>query len=289
MFQGVFTAMVTPFKNGKIDTEAFDKLVKRQKEAGVHGVLIGGCTGESFTVSLEERIELIKTALKYKDNNFKILAGTGSNNTEIALKFSKTIDKMDVDGLLVITPFANKPSQNGLIEYYKEIASNVEKPIIMYNVPGRTGVNLLPETIAELSKVENIVAIKQANANFDLMTKIRLLTPEIDLLSGEDTLTLPLLSIGGKGVICTVSNVAPHYMSTLVNSYFEGDIEKAREYHFKLFNLIKTMFIETNPAPTKYALKVMGLLNGELRKPLVEITEPSKKVVEKELKNAGLI
>ena len=173
MFKGVYTAMVTPFKNGKIDLDAFDKLVKRQKDAKVDGVLIGGCTGESFTVSLEERIELIKVALRYRDENFQVLAGTGSNNTEVALKYSKTIDKMDVDGLLVITPFANKPSQQGLIEYYKEIASGVEKPVIMYNVPGRTGVNILPETVAELSKVKNIVAIKQANANFDLMTKIR--------------------------------------------------------------------------------------------------------------------
>jgi|YNPMSStandDraft_2_1061718.scaffolds.fasta_scaffold01040_7 4-hydroxy-tetrahydrodipicolinate synthase len=283
MFKGVYTAIITPFKNNKIDLDNFEKLIERQKNAKVNGIVIAGCTGESFTLTYEEKIELTKIALKYKTDNFKIIVGTGCSSTEETINISKKIEKLSPDALLIITPYGNKPSQEGLFIHYKKIAENVSLPIMLYNVPGRTSVNLLPETVSRLSKIKNIVALKQALNDIDSMSKILQIAPEIDLLSGEDSLTLPLLSIGGKGVVCTVSNIIPEAMVSLCNSFFEGNLEKAKEIHLNIQNFIKACFIESNPTPLKYAYKYLGLSNGELREPLCEVSDSSKKIIEAEI------
>ncbi|MCX8058207.1 MAG: 4-hydroxy-tetrahydrodipicolinate synthase [Spirochaetes bacterium] len=283
MFKGVYTAIITPFKNGKIDLDNFEKLIERQKNAKVSGIVIGGCTGESFTLTLEEKIELTKSALKFRDKDFKIIVGTGTASTSETIETSKKIESLGVDCLLIITPYGNKPSQEGLYNHYKKIAENVSTPIMLYNVPGRTSVNMLPETIAKLSNIKNIVALKQALNDMDTMSKILQIAPNIDLLSGEDSITYPLLAIGGKGVVCTCSNIIPETMVELCNSFFNSNLDKAREIHLNIQNFIKACFIESNPTPLKYAYKYLNLSNGELREPLIEVSESSKKVIENEI------
>lgn len=292
MFKGVYTAIITPFKNNKIDLNNFEKLIERQKNAKVSGIVIGGCTGESFTLTTEEKIELTKCALNFRDENFKIIAGSGTSSTAETIEVSKKLENLGVDALLIITPYGNKPSQEGLFNHYKKIAENVSTPIMLYNVPGRTSVNMLPETVAKLSSIKNIVSLKQALNDMDAMSKILQLAPNIDLLSGEDSITFPLLAIGGKGVVCTCSNIIPEVMVELCNSFFNNDFEKAKKIHLNIQNFIKALFIESNPTPLKYAYKYLGLSNGELREPLCEVSESSKKAIENEinkLKEIGYI
>lgn len=289
MFKGVLTAQITPFNKGKVDIEKFGQLIKRQKDAGVDGIVIGGCTGESFTLEQEDCNLLWEEAIKYKDNNFKIIFGIAHNSTRRSIEMVKIANKYKPDGLLVITPFANKPSQSGLIEYYNSIAEVSDLPIIVYNVPGRTAVSITAETVQKLLNNPKIVAIKEALSDFDEFTKMKMLLKDFCLLSGEDTLTFPALCIGWDGVICTSSNIIPELWVEMFKKFKSGRIEEAAQIHIKIFPLIKVLFLEGNPAPLKYAMKLLGLYNGELRAPLVEVSEATKKQIEVELKNLGLL
>ncbi len=290
MFKGVYTALVTPFKDdGAIDLEKFSNLIQRQKDSGAAGVVIAGCTGESFTLNDDEKIDLLNEGIKYKSDNFKIIIGSGSSSTTKTISLSKRCENHGADALLLITPLGNKPSQQGLINHFKKVADNVNLPIILYNVPGRTGVKLETKSISELSGIKNIVAIKQAVASLDSMTEIRNFASELDLLSGEDTLTLPMLSIGGKGVVCTVSNILPKEMVALVDSYFKGDILNSEKIHKEIYSYIKMMFMESNPTPAKYCLYKMGLIDYNLREPLCSVSEETKKYIDEMLKKKKLI
>lgn len=289
MFKGILTAQITPFKNGKVDVEKFTQLIKRQKEAKIDGIVIGGCTGESFTLEQEDCNLLWDEAIKYKDKNFKIIFGIAHNSTKRSIEMIKTANRYKPDGLLVITPFANKPSQSGLVEYYNAVAEASESPIIIYNVPGRTAVSITAETTQKLSANPKIVAIKEALSDFDEFTKMKMLLKDFCLLSGEDSLTFPALCIGWDGVICTSSNLIPNLWVEMYENFKSGKIEKAAQIHVKIFPLIKVLFLEGNPAPLKYAMKLLGLYNGELRAPLVEVSDSTKKQIEVELKNLGLI
>lgn len=289
MFKGILTAQITPFKNGQVDLDKFSQLVKRQKDAGVDGIVIGGCTGESFTLEQQDCNLLWQEAIKFKSNNFKIIFGIAHNYTKRSLEMVKIANEYQPDGLLVITPFANKPSQTGLIEYYTKVAEVSKFPIIVYNVPGRTAVSITAETVLKLSENKKIVAIKEALSDFDEFTKMKLLLKDFCLLSGEDTLTFPALCIGWDGVICTSSNIIPDLWVDLYKNFASGNLEKAASIHLKIFPLIKSLFLEANPAPLKYAMKVMGLYNGELREPLVEVSDNTKKQIESELKKLNLI
>ncbi|MFN3410730.1 MAG: 4-hydroxy-tetrahydrodipicolinate synthase [Exilispira sp.] len=289
MFKGILTAQITPFYNGKVDIEKFTQLIKRQKDSGINGIVIGGCTGESFTLEQEDCNLLWQEAIKFKSKDFNVIFGIAHNSTLRAIEMIKIANNYKPDGLLVITPFANKPSQSALVEYYNTIAEFSDSPIIVYNVPGRTAVSITAETVLKLSSNKKIVAIKQALSDFDEFTKFKLLLKDFNLLSGEDTLTFPALCIGWDGVICTSSNIIPELWVEMFSYYRKGDIEKAAGIHLKIFPLIKTLFIEGNPAPLKYAMKLMGLYNGELRAPLVEVSDTSKKQIEEQLKILKLI
>ncbi len=289
MFKGILTAQITPFINGNIDTKKFFELIERQKNAGVDGIVIGGCTGESFTLEQEDCNLLWEEAIKFKSSDFKVIFGIAHNSTKRSIEMIKIANKYKPDGYLVITPFANKPSQNGLIEYYNTVAEISDAPIIIYNVPGRTSVSITAESISRLSENKKIVALKEALSDFDEFTKVKLLNKDFCLLSGEDTLTFPALCIGWDGVICTSSNVIPDLWVKMFQYFNENNIKKATEIHLKIFPLIKVLFLEGNPAPLKYAMKLLGLYNGELRPPLVEVSDNTKKQIEEQLKKLDLI
>jgi len=291
MFKGILTAQITPFKDGKIDIETFERLVERQKQASIDGIVIGGCTGESFTLELEECQSLWKSAKKFQSETFKVIFGVAHNSTARTLEMISVANKYDPDGLLVITPFANKPSQTGLVKYFTKVAEVSTSPIILYNVPGRTAVSLNAETILKLSENPKIVALKEALSEFDEFTRLRNIinSNNFSLLSGEDSLTFPALCIGWNGVICTSSNLIPDLWVKMYRAFLEKDLKTASSIHLSMFSLIKSLFVEGNPAPLKYAMKLMKLYNGELREPLVEVSDSSKSLLEKELKNLNLI
>lgn len=289
MFEGILTAQITPFKNGEVDVPKFSELIKRQKEAGVHGIVIGGCTGESFTLEQKDCNLLWDEAIKYKSKDFKIIFGIAHNSTKRSIEMINIANKYSPDGLLVITPFANKPSQTALFDYYNSIAEVSNSPIIIYNVPGRTAVSISAETVLKLSSNPKIVAIKQALSEFDEFTKLKMLLPDFCLLSGEDSLTFPSFCIGFDGVICTSSNIIPDIWVDMYKKFKNKDIEGAAKLHLQIFPLIKSLFLEGNPAPLKYAMKRIGLYNGELRSPLEEVSDNTKKQIDTELKNLKLI
>lgn len=272
MFQGSFPAVVTPFSNGSIDEEKFKSLINMQLEQGVDGIVCAGSTGEAATLSDEEKCELVEITKKVIGNK-PVILGTGTNNTKTSIALTKKAKEAGADGVLMVSPYYNKPTQEGLYQHYKAIAENVDIPIILYNVPGRTSSHIEPETVARLAKVDNIVAIKEASGNLDNVTKILHLAPDFTVLSGDDSLTYPMLCLGGKGVISTTANIAPKDFYRMCHSYFEGDIETAQKMHFKTFPLIKAMFIETNPIPVKRSLQYLGWINGELRLPLIQLSE----------------
>jgi len=271
MFKGVYTAIVTPFKSNKIDENSLEKLIEFQIKNGVSGIVACGSTGESATLSFKEHIRVIELAAKFASGRVKVIAGTGSNNTNEAVELVKEAEKLHIDGHLQITPYYNKPTQEGLYLHFKKIAEYAKLPIILYNVPTRTAVNILPETVLMLAKIDNIKGIKEASGSIEQVTAILRSAPEdFYLLSGDDAMTLPIIAIGGHGVISTVSNVAPKDMSLMADYCFKGDYKSARKLNFKLLPLIHAMFIETNPIPVKKALNIMGFIENEIRLPLSE-------------------
>lgn len=292
MFEGSTTAMVTPFKYGELDEAGFRRLVRHQLNCGTDGILVAGCTGEAAALSWDEIKRLIIWAdeeIRHHSKHAFLLAGTGLNNTQLTIQRTQAAQSLGVDGVLLITPYYNKPSQEGLLAHYTKVAENSDVPIVLYNVPGRTGANLLPETVAELAEIDAIVALKEASGNLDQVTKLLTLTNKITVLSGDDSLTLPMLSIGGNGVISTVSNVDPKRMSKLCQSWFSNKLDETRLMHSELFNLIKTMFIETNPMPVKAALSIMGMIENELRLPLTPVKPENIPLIETALRDVGLL
>lgn len=289
MFEGSYVALVTPFKNGKVDFEKLKELVEFHVKNGTNGLVPCGTTGESATLNYEEHEKVIEVVVKQVAGRIKVVAGTGSNSTAETIEMTAFAKKVGADGVLIVAPYYNKPTQKGIYLHFKKVADEIAIPIMIYNIQSRTAVNIEPETIAKLhSDCKNIVAIKEASGSLEQMAKIKMLCPKMDIVSGDDALTLPLMSIGGVGVVSVVANIVPRDVSEMVWAYLKGDVEKAKGLHYKLFNLIKAMFIETNPIPVKTAMNLMGLCSDELRLPMCGMDEKNKEKLIKEMKNYGL-
>lgn len=288
MFEGVSVAIVTPFSRGKVDYANLEKLVHWHVEQGTDTIVPCGTTGESPTLSHEEHEQVIDTVVKAAAGRAKILAGTGSNSTSEALRLTKHAAEAGCDGALLITPYYNKPTQEGLYQHFRVVAESVDIPQVIYNVPGRTGVSIAPETVARLAKLKNIVGIKEASGSLDQASAIAELC-DIEILSGDDSLTLPIMSIGGKGVISVIANIVPKDLKAIVTAYNAGDTVRARELHIKLFPLCRAMFLETNPIPVKTAMRLIGTLNGEMRLPLCGMAEANEAKLKQALAAYGLL
>ena len=288
MFTGSIVAMVTPFKDGKVDSDKLGELVEYHINNGTNAIIPCGTTGESPTLTHGEHGEVVGKVIEVANGRIPVIAGTGSNNTSEALSLTRHAKETGADGSLIITPYYNKPTQQGLYEHYKAILEEVDIPIIIYNVPSRTGVSISPETVARLFEFKNIVAIKEATGDIDQASQIINLC-DITVLSGDDSLTLPLMSIGGKGVVSVVANILPREVSELVSSFLNGEIENSQKLHKRLFSICKAMFIETNPIPVKTAMKLQGRLNGEMRLPLCNMSDEHEEQLRKILEKHDLI
>jgi len=290
LLRGSMVALVTPFKGGKIDKRALKKLIDFHVANGTDAIVPCGTTGESATLSHEEHTKVVEMTLEYVDGRIPVVAGTGSNSTEEAIQLTKHAERAGADAALLITPYYNKPTQEGLYQHFRAVAREVRIPIILYNVPARTSVNLLPETICRLTELKNIKGIKEATGDLkqigDLIT---LCGDRMTVLSGDDFTTLPILAIGGKGVISVTANVAPRDVSDMVHAYLRGDEKDAVALHTALWPLHKAMFLETNPIPAKTALGMMGMINPEMRLPLVPLSQANREKLAKTLKAYGLI
>jgi 4-hydroxy-tetrahydrodipicolinate synthase len=290
MFKGAIVAIVTPFKNGEIDEEALRELIEFQIESGTDGIVPCGTTGESATLSHEEHDRVVEIAVNAVKKRVPVIAGTGSNSTREAIRLTKHAYEVGADGALMVTPYYNRPTQEGLYQHYKAVAEEVPIAIVPYNVPSRTGTNILPETDARLAKISNIVGIKEASGDLKQISKvIQLCGDDFDVLSGDDFTVLPILSVGGKGVISVVSNVAPADMAGLVDAFESGDYAKAREFHFKMWPLMEALFFETNPIPSKASLSMMGKINYELRLPLCRMSDANYDRLKQVLVEYGLV
>ena len=292
IFKGAGVAIVTPMKeNQDVNYEKLEELINQQIDEGTDAIVIAGTTGESSTLTMEEHHDVIKAAVEFTKHRVPVVAGTGSNCTRTAIQLSQEAEEAGVDGLLIVTPYYNKATQAGLISHYSQIADSTKCPIIMYNVPGRTGCNLLPETVATLfSAKENIVGLKEATGNMAQASKTMALTDgKIDMYSGEDGLVVTLLSIGAVGVISVWSNVAPAKVHQMCDSFFKGDIETARKIQLEGLPLVDALFSEVNPIPVKKALNLMGMEVGPLRSPLCEMGETNAAKLAEVMKNYGLL
>jgi len=290
MLKGAITALVTPFKNDRIDEEAYRALIERQIREGIHGLVPCGTTGESPTLSHAEHKRVVSICIDQVKKRVPVVAGAGSNSTAESLELTKHVQDAGADYALIITPYYNKPTQEGLYQHYKTIASQTRIPIVVYNVPGRTSLNLLPETMARLSELPNIVGLKDATGDLKQGAKtLELCGDKITVLSGDDFTVLPLLAIGGQGVISVVSNVAPADMAEMCNAFFQGSLAAARKLHFKMWPLMEAMFYETNPAPAKTALKLMGQITGEVRQPLCPLSQANETRLRQVMQEYGLI
>lgn len=290
IFEGCGTAIVTPFTEDGVNFEEFKKLIENQIKNNVDAIIVCGTTGEASTMTQKEREETIKFAINVVQHRTKVIVGTGSNNTRTAVEMSRFAEEIGADGILVVTPYYNKTTQQGLIAHYTEIAKSVNLPIIMYSVPGRTGVNILPETCKELSKIENIVAIKEASGNISQVAKIAsLCKDDLTIYSGNDDQIIPVLSLGGKGVISVLSNIMPKYTCDMTKKYLEGSVEEATKMQLEVIDLIDALFIEVNPIPVKYALNLMGYNFGKPRLPLIEMSSKNKQLMEEIMRKHKLI
>lgn len=286
LFKGCGTALATPFSDTGINFDEFKKLIEFQISNGVSALIVCGTTGESSAMTFQEKIDTIKCAVECSNGRVPIIAGTGSNNTLQTIELSKKAEELGVDGLLIVTPYYNKTTQEGLIAHYSAIAKEVKLPIILYNVPGRTGLNILPRTCLELSKIDNIVGIKEASGNLSQVAEIaHLCREQLPIYSGNDDQILPVLSLGGKGVISVLSNVKPKLVSDMVNKFFEGNINKAIDLQLASIPLTKALFCEVNPIPVKSALSMIGFNFGIPRLPLVEMQKANQEILKKELNN----
>lgn len=290
MFKGSMVAIVTPFRNGKVDEKALGDLVEFHIKGGTDVIIPCGTTGESATLSHEEHHRVIEIVIQAANRRCPVIAGAGSNSTDETLDLTRFAKKTGADGVLLITPYYNKPTQEGLFQHFKKVAESVDIPIVLYNVPGRTGVNMLPSTVARLRGIKNIVGIKEATGDMKQVSElIRLCGRDFDVISGDDFTTLPLLHLGGVGAISVTANIAPSDCASMFDAFFAGRYEEALRLHFKLEPLHGAMFIETNPIPVKTALAMMGRINEEFRLPLCPMAEPNKEKLKKALKDYGLI
>ena len=290
MFKGSMVAIITPFKEGKVDEETYRELIEFQIENNTSAIIPCGTTGESATLSIEEHGRVIDMAVEAVNKRVPVIAGTGGNSTSEAIELTRHAKKVGADATLQVTPYYNKPSQEGLFRHFSAIADAVSLPQVLYNVPGRTGVNLLPETVARLAECPEIVAIKEASANLGQMAEIvRLAGENLTLISGDDNLTLPILSIGGKGVISVVANIVPRDNADLLTAWEEGNIDKAKALYLKLLPLCQAMFYETNPVPVKTSLALMGKIQDELRLPLAPMATANLEKLKKALRDYGVL
>jgi len=289
MFGGSMVALVTPFKeNGEIDFKVLEDLIEFHIREKTDGIVPCGCTGEAATLKHEEQKKVIEFVVNKVNKRIPVIAGAGSNSTTEALDLAAFAKKAGADAALLITPYYNKPTPQGQYLHYKKIADEVGVPVILYNVPGRTGTNMLPETIARLSKIKNIVAIKEANPSLDQVSRIISLC-DITVLSGNDSVTLPILCVGGKGVISVAANVVPRKIHDLVQNFQDGKIQEAQKIHLELFPLFEALFYETNPIPVKESLALMGKIQPNLRMPLCRMGDANKERLVKVLKDLGLV
>jgi 4-hydroxy-tetrahydrodipicolinate synthase len=291
MFRGAYTALVTPFKNGQVDYGALEALIENQISKGIDGLVPCGTTGESPTLTEKEHGEVIAFTVKTSRGRLPVIAGTGSNATAEAIQLSRHAKEVGADAVLLVCPYYNKPSQRGLIAHFTAIADAVVIPQILYNIPGRSVINMTPETIFELSRHPNIVGVKEASGNLEQMTRIRsLCAPDFSLISGDDTLTLPVLSVGGTGVISVTSHIIPQETSRIVHSYLEGKTDESRDLFMKYFDLVKTIVTaDVNPVGIKTALALRGQVAEEFRLPLVPASPDAKETIRKQLDRHGLL
>jgi 4-hydroxy-tetrahydrodipicolinate synthase len=290
MFEGVYTALVTPFRDGAVDERALQELVELQIAAGIDGLVPCGSTGEAATLSHAEHRRVIEVVVSAARGRVPVLAGTGSNSTAEAVALTQHAKEAGADGALLISPYYNKPTQEGIVAHYAQIAREAAFPLVAYNIPGRTASNILPTTLARLAEIDQIVGVKESCGNLDQMAHVIASCPEdFAVLSGDDSLTLPLLALGGRGVISTSSNVAPADMVGLVRAFRAGDLARARDLHYRLLPLFDALFVETNPIPVKAALAMRGLIRDELRLPLTPITPPCRERLQAVLKELGIL
>lgn len=290
IFKGSGVAMITPFKDERIDYTAYTRLLELQIISGTDAIIVCGTTGEASTLSPEERSELIRFTVERVDGRIPVIAGTGSNSTRHAIELSREAEALGVDGLLVVTPYYNKTSQKGLIAHYEAICEQVQLPILVYNVPSRTGLNVLPATMEAIQKrCENVVGIKEASGNIEQIVNLAALCPQLDIYSGNDDHILPVLSVGGKGVISTIANAVPSEVHNLCMAYFANRPQVARQIQFSLLPIWKAAFAETNPIPIKAMMKRLQLCEEELRLPLVPASKETRTLIEKALGDFGLL
>jgi 4-hydroxy-tetrahydrodipicolinate synthase len=290
MFSGAMVAIVTPFSNGKVDEEAFRRLINFQIENGTQAIIPCGTTGESATFTHEEHKFVVEFTIKEVNGRVPVIAGTGSNSTAEAIELTRHAREAGADAALMICPYYNKPTQEGLYQHFKAVAEAVPMPIIMYNIMARTGVNMVPETVARLAGIDNIVGTKEASGNLQQMTEIiELCGPTFDVISGDDPLTLPLMAVGGTGVISVASNVAPGQVLEMTSAFLNGDLAKAQELNIRLQPLFRALFLETNPIPVKMALGFMGMIDPEMRLPLYPMGPANTEKLKKVLADYGLL
>ena len=290
MFHGALTAMITPFRDGAVDEAALRELIEWQIQSGIDGLVPCGSTGESATLSHAEHERVIKITIEQTRKRVPVVAGTGSNSTAEAIRLTASAREMGADGALLISPYYNKPTQDGIYKHYKMVAANVDLPIFAYNIPGRTGSNVAPETFARLAEIKNIIGVKEASGSTEQTSDIlRLTNGKFTVLSGDDALTVPLMAIGAKGVIATIGNAMPREIHELAAAGLAGDFERARQLHYKMLPLMRTLFIETNPICIKQALAFMGKCCNELRMPLVPMTAPAAEKLKAAMKELRLI
>ncbi len=290
MLSGSMVALVTPFKDGKVDWESLEGLVDFHLKNGTHGIVACGTTGEAATLTHEEHREVIQRVVRHANKKIPVIAGTGSNSTQHAIELTRQAEELGADGALLISPYYNRPMQEGIYQHYKKVAESVGIPLIIYNIPSRTGSKIEPETLARLSEIKNIAGVKEATGSVDqAIDVIRLCEDRLALFSGEDSLTFSLMALGGQGVISTVANVTPREMSELTEACLQGNWKKGKELQFKLVPLIRAVFIETNPIPVKTALSIMGKCRGDLRLPLTPMSEGNLKKLRQAMTDFGLI
>jgi 4-hydroxy-tetrahydrodipicolinate synthase len=291
MFTGTYTAIVTPFKNGKIDEAALGRLIGLQIRAGVDGIVPVGTTGESPTVDYEEHVRIIERSVKFAGGKIKVLAGTGGNSTSEAIYLTEHAEKVGADGSLQVAPYYNKPTQEGLFQHFREVARCTRMPIVLYNIPGRCGIEIGVDTVKRLAQqCKNIIGIKEAGGNPDRVSQLRAaLGPRFEILSGDDALTLPFMAVGAQGVISVASNVIPRQVAQMVEAYATGKTQAALRLHQKYYPVFKDLFIETNPVPVKAALAMLGQIEEEYRLPLVPMSAKNREVLQATLKAVGVL
>ena len=273
MFSGTFTALITPFRTGEVDVEALEGMVEFQIQHGVSGLVPCGTTGETPAMSEEEDRVVVETVVRVANGRVPVVAGTGSNSTDMAIKYTKMAQEVGADGSLQVAPYYNKPTQEGLYRHFAVIAESTDLPLILYNIPGRTSVTISAETMARLAEIPNIVGVKDSTLSMNMISDVKSMCgEEFDVLSGDDPMTLPLISLGGQGVISVASNVAPGAVSDMVRTLLSGDFERGRELHYELLPLFRALFVETNPIPVKTAASLLGLCSDEMRLPLIPMS-----------------